>query len=164
MGEDQQDFKDALASWASGVSVVACRSKEGLVYGLTVSAFSSVSVDPPLVFVCLNNGNRLPSMISYAGGFTISILARDQEATSNHFASRGREPSPELHPEHPGESTGAGRPVLAGALAWLCCDVEQQVTAGTHSIVVGRVVEAKTAEGKNPLMYFRRAYRGVEGL
>jgi flavin reductase (DIM6/NTAB) family NADH-FMN oxidoreductase RutF len=159
-----QDFKDALASWASGVSVVACRSSEGLMYGLTVSSFASVSLDPPLVLVCLNNANRLPTMIEQAGGFTISILSRGQEETSNYFASRGREPSHEFHEDHPGQWTAAQRPVVQQAAAWLCCDLHQHMPAGTHTLFLGRVVEARTTEGKNPLLYFRRGYRGVEGV
>ncbi len=164
MGDLQDDFKDALASWASGVSVVACRSSAGLLYGLTVSSFASVSLDPPLVLVCLNNTNRLPAMIERAGGFTISILARGQDDTSNYFASRGREPTAEFHEDHPGDWTAARRPVVRGAAAWLCCDLHQHMPAGTHTICVGRVVQAQTTEGRNPLIYFRRAYRGVEGV
>ena len=163
MGDLEQDFKDALASWASGVSVVACRSRDGLIYGLTVSSFASVSVDPPLVLVCLNNANRLPAMIEASRGFTISILSRDQEATSNYFASRGRDPTPGFHPDHPGAWSRASRPVVQGAAAWLCCDLHQHMPAGTHTLFLGRVVQASTAGDRSPLLYFRRGYSGVEG-
>ena len=164
MGDLEQDFKDALASWPSGVSVVACRSEEGLLYGLTVSSFASVSVEPPLVLVCLNNANRLPTMIEAVGGFTISILSRGQEAAANYFASRGRAPTAEFHDDHPGAWTAGGRPVLQGAAGWLGCDLHQHMPAGTHTIFLGRVVEARAAEERAPLLYFRRGYRGVEGV
>ena len=80
------DFKNALSGWASGVSVVTTRDA-GLAYGLTVSSFTSVSLDPPVVLVCLGHGNRLHEMIASSKRFAVSLLARDQEAASNHFAS-----------------------------------------------------------------------------
>ena len=85
----QQDFKDALASWASGVSIVAAKGPGSTSYGLTVSAFNSVSLDPPLVMVCLNRSNRLPGLIREDGRFSVSILAAGQDEVSNHFARSG---------------------------------------------------------------------------
>ncbi|MCP4871263.1 MAG: flavin reductase [Proteobacteria bacterium] len=154
------DFKAALGSWASGVSVVTT-NHDGLLYGLTVSSFSSLSLDPPLVLVCLNNGNRLPEMIDASGGFAVSILNRDQEDASNYFARPNREPTRGFT-EIDGEWTESKVPVVKGALASIVCEHRNSIEQGTHTIVVGEVVEARANEGA-PLLYWRRGYRGVEG-
>ena len=159
---NEQDFKDAMSAWASGVSVVACRGADGNAYGLTVSSFSSLSMDPPLALVCLNTSNRLPHLIRETGTFAISILAEGQDAVSNHFASRGREPSPELGV--PSEALANGQPAVAGAAAQLACTVHAMIEQGTHLIVVGRLTEARSAGDAAPLVYFKRAYRTVTGL
>ena len=158
----ESDFKDALATWASGVSVVTAADGD-LVYGLTVSSFSSLSLDPPLVLVCLVNSNRLPSMIREAGSFAVSILDRKQEQASNSFASRGREPSSDLAAMGC-RRTDSGAPVVDGAMGWLVCSLHDSIAQGDHTIFVGRVVEASANPEGEPLLYFRRAYRGVDGL
>lgn len=156
------DFKNALAGWASGVSVVTVNNG-GLLYGLTVSSFSSLSLDPPLVLVCLNNSNRLPEMITEAGGFAVSILERGQEEASNYFASRGREPS-EQFDDIEVEQTSTGMPVVKGAVSWVSCSLDQAIPKGDHTVFVGEVTEARANPAGDPLLYFRRAYRGVDGL
>ena len=153
------DFKNALASWASGVSVVTT-NQDGMLYGLTVSSFSSLSMDPPLVLVCLNKANRLPEMIETSGGFAVSILARTQEEASNYFASRGREPTQEFT-EVEGFWTESGIPVVEGAAAWIVCELHQRLDQGDHIIVVGKVLEAVSHDDREPLLYWRRGYRGV---
>jgi flavin reductase (NADH) len=152
------DFKAAMAGWASGVSVVTTRA-DGLAYGLTVSSFSSVSLDPPIVSVCLGQGNRLAEMIGSSKRLAISLLARDQEAASNHFASRGREPSDELEGAVSGDD---GLPIVEGALAWLLCDLHDMITVGDHAVLFGQVTEAGAAGEGSPLLYWSRAYRGVD--
>lgn len=155
----QQDFKDALASWASGVSIVAARGEGGASYGLTVSAFNSVSLDPPLVMVCLNRSNRLPDMIRADGRFTVSILAAGQDEVSNHFARSGREPGQNL--DGFGRDQGDRPPIVAGAASTLQCEAHDFVDEGDHTIVIGRVVEANTDEVVPVLVYHRRGYHGV---
>lgn len=154
------DFKNALAGWASGVSVVTTRA-DGLAYGLTVSSFTSVSLEPPLVLVCLGHGNRLGEMITHSRRFAVSLLERDQEAASNHFASRGREPEAELTGVAT-VKTEDGLPVVEGALAWLACDVHEIIDVGDHAVVIGRVTQAHAADEGSPLIYWSRAYRGVD--
>ncbi|MGM0576885.1 MAG: flavin reductase family protein [Myxococcota bacterium] len=156
----QSDFKDAMATWASGVSVVTTRV-EGLLYGLTVSSLASVSLDPPLVSVSLGNDNRLWRMIERSGAFAASILARDQEDVSNHFAVSGREPSRDFV-EIGGGWAATGMPVIEGATGYVSCELHDLVPAGDHTIVIGRVVEADSRDDKDPLLYYRRGYRGVE--
>ncbi len=153
------DFKNALSAWASGVSVVTTRA-EGLAYGLTVSSFTSVSLDPPLILVCLGKGNRLDDMITNSGRFAVSLLSRDQEEASNHFASRGREPKATLDAV-PMDELHEGLPVVSGALAHLVCNVHELIDLGDHTVVIGRVTDASARSGE-PLVYWSRAYRGVD--
>jgi flavin reductase (DIM6/NTAB) family NADH-FMN oxidoreductase RutF len=151
------DFKAALGCWPSGVTVVTTRDG-GLVYGITVSAFSSLSLDPTLILVCLADSNRLPRMIEKTGKFAVSILAEGQEAISNWFAVSGREPverfedfrTVELH---------TGSPIIDGAIAYLDCLLERSVDGGDHTIVIGRVVAAVSDPAKKPLVFYRRGYR-----
>ena len=153
------DFKNALASWVSGVCVVTTQT-DGLIYGLTVSSFSSLSLDPPLILVCLHNGNRLPSMIQKSGRFGISILARDQEDASNYFARPGREPTAEFT-EIEGEWLEQEIPVVKHSLGQLACHHHDSLIRGDHTIVIGEVLQAVARNEADPLLYYRRAYRSV---
>ena len=153
------DFKAALSSWASGVSVVTTNAG-GLLYGLTVSSFTSLSLDPPLILVCIDNRNRFPTMVAEAGGFAVSILAREQEAASNYFAGSGRLPTPNFTTIE-GEWTESGQPVVKGAAAHIVCRLHDQLQRGDHTIIIGEVVEARTDDSKMPLLYWKRGYRTV---
>lgn len=157
----EQGFKDALACWASGVCVVTTKDPNGLMYGLTVSSFSSLSLDPPLILVCIDNRNRFPSMVTESGGFAVSMLHTGQEAASNYFARSGREPTVDFE-EIDGQYTSMGQPVVKDSMAWLACDLHSAVEAGDHTIVIGQVVET-FAEAGDPLLYYRRGYRTVTG-
>lgn len=154
-----EDFKNTLASWASGVTVVTAQV-EGLVYGLTVSSFSSLSMDPPLVLVCLNNSNRLPSMIQQAERFGVSILARDQEEASNYFSRAGREPTADFTAIG-GAWLEGDVPVIADALGHIVCGHQSSLLQGDHTIMVGKVLVASANEAAQPLVYYRRAYRSI---
>jgi flavin reductase (DIM6/NTAB) family NADH-FMN oxidoreductase RutF len=153
------DFKGALGSWAAGVTVVTTRH-EDLVYGITVSSFSSLSVDPLLILVCLANSNRLPKMVADSGKFAVSILAEDQGAISQYFSTSKREPLPEF------EDIGTiewhtGSPIIDGAIAHIDCEVHELLAGGDHTIAVGRVLGAAFNPEKKPLLYFRRGYRSI---
>lgn len=156
-----QGFKDAMATWCSGVAVVTTRTPEGLAYGLTVSSFSSVSLEPPLILVCIHNNNRFPGMVREAGSFAVSLLGRGQEEASNYFALPGRLPSEDLTVID-GFELSTGQPAIRGSLAMLGCELYDAIEAGDHTIVIGHVVETHTAEKVDePLVYYRRAYRTV---
>jgi len=151
------DFKGALATWASGVTIVTTRD-EDLVYGITVSAFSSLSLDPTLILVCLADSNRLPRMIEKSGRFAVSILAEGQEDISNWFAKSGRDPIARFD-EFGTIEMHTGSPIIDGAIAHLDCRLEQAISGGDHTIVIGRVVGAASNPGLRPLIFYRRAYR-----
>lgn len=159
MSIESAQFRELLSRWASGVSVVTTND-EGLLYGLTVSSFSSLSLDPPLVLVCLANANRIVEMIRTSGGFAVSILASDQAGASNYFARTGRSPTPDFT-EVAGEWTPSGQPVVAHALAWMSCATHALVAHGDHTIAIGQVNGAGFDDSKQPLLYWNRSYRGI---
>lgn len=159
MSVTPESFKAALGSWAAGVTVVTTRH-EGLVYGITVSSFSSLSMDPLLILVCLADSNRLPRMIEQSGHFAVSILAEGQETISGFFAVSGREPV-EAYTEFETLDWVTGSPLIGGALAHLDCEVDRLVPGGDHTIAIGRVVGADSHPGKKPLIYYRRGYRSL---
>jgi len=157
---DPETFKDALASWASGVTILTSEH-EGQVYGITASSFSTLSMDPLLVLVCIQNGNHLERMVPASGKFAVSVLASDQDDVSNHFAISGRDPGPELDGfETFTDQTGS--PILTNAIAHLDCELESVLPGGDHVIAVGRVVGAASDANRQPLLYFRRGYHGLD--
>jgi flavin reductase (DIM6/NTAB) family NADH-FMN oxidoreductase RutF len=156
-----EEFKGALGSWASGVTVVTTRHEE-LVYGITVSSFSSLSMDPRLILVSLADTNHLPHLVKKSGLFGVSILAEGQEDVSAYFSTSGREP---VHAFDGGFETyvhETGSPLISGALAQIDCELEEALQGGDHTIVIGRVVGATFNPEKLPLMYFRRGYRTLK--
>lgn len=157
---DPQQYKDALAAWASGVAVVTTNAG-GLLYGLTVSSFSALSLDPPLILVCLNHANRMAPMIETSGGFAVSILGDGQRSASQYFARTGRLPTADFV-EIEGQWTQSGQPVVAGALAWLACSLHRTIEEGDHTIVIGRVTEVSARQEGAPLLYWQRAYRDFD--
>jgi flavin reductase (DIM6/NTAB) family NADH-FMN oxidoreductase RutF len=154
-----EDFKAALGSWCAGVTVVTTR-QDDLVYGITVSSFTSLSLDPRLILVCLADSNRLPRMIEQTQRFAVSILAEGQEQVSSYFAVSGREPVPAFE-EFGTIEWYTGSPIIDGALAHLDCELHEAIHAGDHTIIIGHVLGAATQPEQKPLLYFRRAYRTV---
>jgi flavin reductase (DIM6/NTAB) family NADH-FMN oxidoreductase RutF len=135
-GVDQTSFRHAVGQFASGIVVVTTGSG----HAMTVSAFSSVSLDPPLVLFCAEKVARFHDAVLEAGSWAVSILAEDAEKTARWLATRGRPLDSQLDglPWHPAPVTGA--PVLHHALATLECTTTAVHNAGDHSIVVGQVV------------------------
>ena len=159
MPVDPDLFRGTLSNWASGVTVVTSRRGED-VRGMTASAFCSVSLDPPLVLVCVDKSAIFHDFVAKSGTFAINMLGRDQEEISRACASRKVEESRRLQgvPYHE-EATGS--PVLDHAIGYLDCKVEHVYEGGDHTIFVGRVEAAGARDGE-PLLYFRSAYRSAE--
>lgn len=157
MSVDLDSFKQCLRRWASGVTVVTSRA-DGEIHGMTVSAFSSVSADPPLVLVCANRSSRTNGVIEAGGVFAVNVLARDQEELSGRFASSKTEGS---RFDGVGHRIGEhGAPLLDGALVSLECRVKSAYVEGSHTIYVGEVLGAHYAD-KEPLVYYAGAYRNI---
>ncbi|MGH9457227.1 MAG: flavin reductase family protein [Thermoanaerobaculia bacterium] len=150
---DEAGFRKAMSCFASGVTIVTTED-EGHWYGLTVSAFSSLSLDPPLVLVAIEKTTRAHEAIGRAERFAVNVLREEQESISNQFASR-------VEDRFDGIDVRSGVlkiPVLAEALAVIECRLREKLPGGDHSIFVGEVVAADIREG-NPLLYFRSDYR-----
>jgi len=151
---DSELYKKLLSNWASGVTVVTSRDGERI-QGMTASAFTEVSLDPPLVLVCADKSTITNELIQASGVFTVSILAEDQDALSNKFASKKDE-----HRRFEGldcETGHTGCARIPGAVAWADCAVHQTVDAGDHYVYIGEIQAADTSDRK-PLLYFRQAY------
>lgn len=134
---------------------------DGVVHGMTVSSFSSVSIDPPLVLVCAFRGSRTRELIGHSQRFAVNLLAEDQAALATRFA--GRRPADESPLE--GIAWAAGRggvPLLPGAAAVLECAVAAAHEEGTHTIFVGRVEAAVVDQTTRPLVYWERDFRRLE--
>ena len=154
---DQEAFKEALRAWASGVTVVTARSGDK-VHGMTATAFSSVSADPPLVLVCANRSSTTHGIIEEGGVFAVSILAAHQQEVSNVFASSKHEDS-RLKKVSWSEGT-TGAPLIDEAVASLECTVASAHREGSHTSYVGRVEAVHTNEAE-PLLYYKGGYRSL---
>ncbi len=153
----KDEFKSLMASFASGVTVVATADAAGKLWGLTATAFSSVSMDPPLCLVCVDHKAGSYETLKSARKFSVNFLSDKQEEISNRFASR-IEDKFEGVPHERGGATGC--PILTDALASMECEVVNVVPAGDHDIFVGAIKSAKIAEG-SPLLYWRGAYGDI---
>jgi flavin reductase (DIM6/NTAB) family NADH-FMN oxidoreductase RutF len=158
MPVDAESFKRALGSWASGVTIVTSQHG-GERLGMTVSAFSSVSLAPPLVLVCADKSSNTNALIQKSGTFTVNVLAAGQSALSNLFADKKREA---IRFDGLDCRPGAtGCPRLPGVLATLDCRVHEAVDAGDHWVYIGAVEAAEIASDKEPLVYHRGGYKGL---
>ncbi|MBL1095318.1 flavin reductase family protein [Streptomyces coffeae] len=165
-GVSEDDFRAALSRLAAGVVLVTAHDPEegprGEDVGMTATAFMSVSLDPPLAMVSVRNGSRMDELLERQPLWAVSVLAESQRHIAGRFAMKGRI-SDRLLFEDITVVRGAesGAPLVSDALATLECRTEQRVTAGDHTLVVGRVLSASTPSGAEggPLMYFRGRYR-----
>lgn len=150
--ERDEALKDALAQWASGVSIVAVRDA-GTVHALTVGAFIPVSLDPPSVLISLGpNASALP-FLEPGVSFVINLLSAGQKGLASRFA--------DTFPVGPSPFPGEGPPTIDGALASLVCEVDEMLQRGDHTLVIGRVSTAETGPDAPALTYFRRDYHSI---
>ncbi|MFD5566782.1 flavin reductase family protein [Streptomyces cadmiisoli] len=165
------EFRAAMTRLAAGVVLVTAqeppldaddpRAPAGEDVGMTATAFMSVSLDPPLVLVGLREGSRMDDLLAEQPMWAVSVLSESQRHIAGRFSMKGRISDRLLFEDIPyvrGEVTGA--PLVGGALATLECSTEQRVTAGDHTLVVGRVLAARVlSAGGGPLTYFNGRYR-----
>jgi flavin reductase len=157
----QADFRKALGCFATGVTVITV-DEAGEVHGMTANAFSSVSLDPPLVLVCVGHQARTHAFLQAKKRFGVNVLAADQRAISEYYA---RATETHQHAEQAGarfDRTSHGTPVLHGALAYLECRLHSAQEAGDHTIFIAEVEDVTVREG-DPLLFFRGKYRQVGG-
>ncbi len=154
-GSDARTFRDALGCFATGVTVVTTTDSYSEPVGLTANSFTSVSLDPPLLLVCIANGSSSAAVLESAERFAINILQIGQQLTSNRFAGKNED----RFAETPWQMSEFGIPVLTGALASFECVREAIYPAGDHFILVGKVLKARFEPQRDPLLYFRGKYR-----
>ena len=130
MPVDAKTFKDALSRFASGVTVVTLKDGDE-VLGITVSAFVSVSLDPPLVLVSIDKRAKAHEAFGRLGRFAVSILANSQAPASNYYAG-WRQPGQTVELAH----TPDGHPVVAGAVAWIECALQESIESGDHTLFI----------------------------
>jgi flavin reductase (DIM6/NTAB) family NADH-FMN oxidoreductase RutF len=156
MPVEPESFRRALRRFATGVTIVTV-DHDGELHGMTASSFASVSLDPPLILVCLDKTSRTRALILEKGTFAVNILAADQEGESRAFSRRGTKPFDEL--SHSRGDTGD--PLLDGAIAWIECRLEEMVAAGDHDIFVGEVLACGDRDG-TPLLYYDQTYGSLK--
>ena len=154
---DTQMFKDVLSYFATGVTIVTTRNGDKH-HGLTVSSFCSVSLDPPLVLVCISKSASSHDIIANSKIFAINILSAEQEALSRRFADPDLQ-SYERFEGIPFSLGHTGAAILPDILGYLDCEVYAAYEGGDHTIFVGRVVDCATGSASRPLVYYRRGYR-----
>ena len=151
-----EEFRSALSRFPSGVTVVTSRVASGEQYGITVSAFCSVSLRPPLILVSIEKGVASHSALHESDAFVVNILGNDQDYISDHFAL----PSPVEFEDMRTRPGIDGVPVLEDALVSLECRLRHAYEGGDHTIFVGEV-EAVTIRDGSPLVYFHGNYRDL---
>jgi flavin reductase (DIM6/NTAB) family NADH-FMN oxidoreductase RutF len=156
-----QTLRNMRGLFASGVTVVTTMH-EGQLRGVTVSAFSSVSLSPPLVLICIANESESHEWIAESSVFAVNILSDEQEFLSERFAAR----APLVNARFDGvpyHTAITGSPIIDGSVAWYDCRVEAMHDGGDHTIFIGRVEAIGFgAETKSPLVYFANRYAGLK--
>ncbi len=153
-------FRRAMTALAAGVTIVTTRDRRGEPCGLTATAVSLVSLEPPLLLACVGHGAECHEDFLDADAFAVNVLREGQEALSRHFARKDCEKFAGV-----AFDTGQlGLPVLVGVLAVLECRVTARHPAGDHTILIGRAEAWRLTadETASPLIYYRRAYHGLK--
>ena len=148
-----EHYRATLGHFCSGVTIVTAAAADGPA-GMTCQSFCALSLEPPLILVCPGKSSSSWPRIESSGAFAVNVLAEDQEELCRTFAAKGADKFAGVG-WTPGTFSGA--PILAGALAWIECRLEQLHDAGDHLIAVGRVLDLRAREGR-PLLFFRGGY------
>ncbi len=156
MSVNSDEFRSALSRFPSGVTVVTTRDEDGRYHGITVSAFCSLSLDPPRVLICVEKTTGSHLALETSQAFIVNMLSADQREMSERFASTLEDKFEAVEFE-----TGIdGIPMILGCLATLECRVTNAYDGGDHSIFVGEVEQATVNDG-DPIVYFRGDYRAI---
>ncbi len=163
MSVDPQQLRITMRLWTSGVTVVTA-ALNGKRAGVTASSFTSVSLNPPLILVCLYKNTEIAHTVIEAGHFAVSILGEGQSEISEQFAGHNRALPKDADRFYniATSSQITGAPILTDAIAWVDCQVHAAHDGGTHWIIVGEVLAAgRRDDDPKPLVYYNRAYRSI---
>ena len=154
---DSRELRNAFGSFATGVTIVATREADGTPRGLTANSFSSVSLEPPLLLVCIAKSALSLRVFREAPCFSVNILEHSQTEVSRIFASQIADKFDRV----PWERGVSDVPLLHGSLARFSCETDRQIDAGDHAILLGKIVDFDYQHG-TPLTYFRGQYRTLK--
>lgn len=155
---ERNELRRVMGHFATGVTVITTVSKAGTPYGLTANAFTSVSLDPPLLLISVDKKAESYPYFEETKVFTINILSEEQEALSRKFAVSGGDKFQGV-----AYHTGAnGVPILDGVLAYLECKLYATYEGGDHTLFLGEIEQAETKELR-PLLFYRGGYRSISG-
>jgi flavin reductase (DIM6/NTAB) family NADH-FMN oxidoreductase RutF len=153
---DRNELRRVMGHFATGVTIITTKSKDGVPAGLTANSFTSVSLDPPLVLVAVDKKAESWPYFEESKVFTVNVLNDDQETLSRKFAVSGGDKFQGV-----AYHTGAnGVPILDGALAYLECKLYATYDGGDHTLHLGVIEQAETREAK-PLIFYRGGYRAI---
>jgi flavin reductase (DIM6/NTAB) family NADH-FMN oxidoreductase RutF len=158
---DSLEFRRVVGHFATGVVVVTSADPmTDTMHGVTVNSFTSVSLDPTLILVCIDASAQSHDFLTQRETFAVNVLARRQIALAERFAGRAPLVSAEFRGV-PHDLGVNGMPLLHGCVAWLECRREAVYPGGDHSILVGEVLDARTGEDDDPLMFFTGDYTSL---
>jgi len=146
-------FRKALGHFATGVTVVTTRHHTGAPWGFTVNSFTSVSLEPPLILVCVGQGSESHQAMDHSNYFAVNFLSSQQQELSRHFASK----SPERFKAVEHVDSAHGSPLIAGCLGFLECKKVDAHVYGDHTIIIGEVIAAEVTGG-DPLIFYASSY------
>ncbi len=154
-GIDPREFRRTGGLFATGITVITVRAGDDI-HGMTANAFTTLSLNPPLILVCVDQRARMHPLIQQAGTFAVNFLHEGQEAISRNFAGQPQESVRDTLRF----ATDEGAPYILGCLASIRCDVHEVLPGGDHAIVIGRVTELiRGYVGAHPLVFFAGQYR-----
>jgi flavin reductase (DIM6/NTAB) family NADH-FMN oxidoreductase RutF len=154
---DVAEFRKALGAFVTGVTVVTTRSREGTPRGVTANSFTSVSLHPPLILVCLARSAKSHQVFTETEEFAVSILSKEQREISSRFASS----NPDKFADVDWHTSVTGSPIIRHSSAWMDCVKHDMVDAGDHTILIGRVRDFGHCPSM-PLGYYRGQYISVD--
>jgi flavin reductase (DIM6/NTAB) family NADH-FMN oxidoreductase RutF len=157
------EFRQALGQFATGVTVVTAERAPGQVHGMTASSFASVSLDPPLILVCVDHRAHMLAILQKQKRFGISILKEHQQKISKFFAQPEQDPAEEKELGIGFRWTPSGIPLLENTLVQLGCHVAAAHVSGDHTVFIGEVESAELHSGA-PLLYCRGGYQRLAPL
>lgn len=159
---DAKYFRTVCGEFATGVTVITSGAAPAF-HGMTANAFSSLSLDPPLILVCVDKGTHMLQVLQETPTFTVNFLAADQQPLSNYFAKSDRNYGPQefadMDIQYELGETGAPR--IAGAIGYMDCTVQSIAPGGDHDIYIGQVNACWCESGATPLLFFEGAYRDI---
>lgn len=156
----QAGLREVMAQFATGITVLTAGGEQG--HGMTANAFTSVSLEPPMVLCCVSRAARMHAAIVETGHFAVNVLGAEQRELARYFAD-WRRPGGAAQFESVGHTPGpeTSAPLLTGALAWLECELAEAYEGGDHAIFVGRVLASSRGAGEEALVFYGGGYHQI---